>query len=396
MSAVVAAPGNASWHQPAGLAREWLAYSLLHLATGPLIAAHEAADSGCSPQAAIAGVIARSWEISQVENISQPLLARAFGASPPQVAALAPVAWPCAAFHALQAAQASASWAFPALQALPTAYFARLKSNLEVELAAQHSAALDQSFADLLAEFVGSFALAQQVSGPAALAWAGCVRDGLIFSLFHLLKSANAAGASSHLAADFYIETVADEGMVLVSERPAHAIADYLIASREQALEAVFHAFPALEQLQGRLAQAASKLQQALPPPLHAALALALPSEKFLAAHAATDFLKELLTAVAVALPVAAAGIHLLPRMLDPEGLAFAMLKETATNVLIELAGRSALPLGDFLSEKAWLAIEGMQQLTSMAPWMHGPGDAELAAPGNAALVGVAETCSLH
>lgn len=381
-----AKPEDQAWNRPAVLASQWLAYSLLHLATGPAILAHYQADAGmATPLAAMAGVVAETWEIEFVDNTSEPLLDAIFSASPAQAAAL--MALPYAVFHALQAAQAlvhnPVCKLFPVLNALPAAFFTRLKSNLELELAGQHSVALDQWFTSLAADVQGGF-FATPVA--AACAWAGVMQDYLSFSLFHLLKALNAALVGSHLTAHFYVETVADEGMVLASARPAQAIAQYLIETRELALAASWRAFPALDELQDMLAAAGTGLQQALPQPLQAALALALPSERFLSAHAAKDFAKELLTAVAVAIPVAAAGIHLLPRMIDAEGLAFAMLQQTATNVLIDLAGRSALPLGAFLSEKSWLAVEGAQQLASTL--LPAPQDA-------AALVGVAEAASL-
>ncbi len=392
-----------AWNRPAVLASQWLAYSLLHLATGPAIPAHDRADTGtATPLAAMAGVVAETWEIEFVDTTSEPLLDMVFSASPAPAAAL--VALPYAVFHALQAAQAlvhnPVCKLFPALDALPAAFFTRLKSNLELELAGQHSVALDQWFASLAADVQGGFFATQQTPVAAACAWAGIVHDYLSFSLFHLLKALNAAMLGSHLTAHFYIETVADEGMVLASARPAQAIAQYLIETRELALAALLRAFPILDELQDMLAAAGKGLQQALPQPLQAALALALPSERFLSAHAATDFAKELLTAVAVAIPVVAAGIHLLPRMIDAEGLAFAMLKQTATNVLIDLAGRSALPLGAFLSEKSWLAVEGAQQLAStLLPepdaWTRLHGDSALVPQDAAALVGVAEAASL-
>ena len=354
-----------SWNQPSRLASQWLAYSLLHLVTGPAISAHgQAAGESSTPLAALASVVAETWEMRLVDNTAQPLLTMVFDAAPAQVAALAAQG---AAFHGLQAAQAVASAlaspALPQLQALPGAYLSCLKSSLELGIAGHHSALLDQALSGLLPHASSSFPAAQQLPDTATQAWANGVQDGLIFALFHLLGT---CAASSHPATQSYLATVAHEGMMLAAGRHSHAIAQYLIETREQVLEAMFHHSTALQELHGALAAAGKSLQQALPGPLQAALALALPSERFLSTHGAADFLKELLTAVAVAIPVAAAGIHWLPRLIDSEGLAFAMLKSGAASVLIDLAGRSALPLGDYLSEKSWLAMEGAQQLASM------------------------------
>lgn len=357
-----------AWNRPSRLASQWLAYSLLHLVTGPAISAHEpaAGDPG-TPLAALASVVAETWEMRLVEHTAQPLLTMVFGAAPAQAAALAAQG---AAFHGLQAAQAAASTlvspALPQLQALPGAYLSCLKSSLEMGIAGHHLALLDQALSGLLPHAGSSVLAAQQLPDTATQAWASGVQDGLIFALFHLLGTCAGAAASSHPATQSYLATVAHEGMMLAAGRHSHAIAQFLIETREQVLEAMFHRSLALQELHATLAAAGKSLQEALPEPLQAALALALPSERFLSRHGAADFLKELLTAVAVAIPVAAAGIHWLPRLIDPEGLAFAMLKSGAASVLIDLAGRSALPLGDFLSEKSWLAMEGAQQLASM------------------------------
>jgi len=381
------------WNRPSRLASQWLAYSLLHLVTGPAISAHEqAASESNTPLAALASVVAETWEMRLVDNTTQPLLTMVFDAAPAQAAALAAQG---AAFHGLQAAQAVASAlaspALPQLHALPGAYLSCLKSSLEMGIAGHHSALLDQALSGLLPHVSSSFLVAQQLPDTAAQAWANGVQDGLIFALFHLLGT---CAASSHPATQSYLATVAHEGMMLAAGRHSHAIAQYLIETREQVLEAMFHHSPALQELHGTLAAAGKSLPQALPEPLRTALALALPSERFLSKHGAADFLKELLTAVAVAIPVAAAGIHWLPRLIDCEGLAFAMLKSGAASVLIDLAGRSALPLGDFMSEKSWLAMEGAQQLASMLlpdPGIQVPRDHDPLPQASATLVGVAD-----
>lgn len=356
----IAGPAGADarpWQLGGVVVGNWLAFSLLNFLTGPGISRYEALTEDQHTVAISMGhIISKTLEIRLVNKLSQPLLKIAIGASEDPEPSLAVLAWSCIFFQAVQAAPALAArhWE-PGLipvQALPKAYFARLKFNLEVDLAGEYSAALDQTLSLLMDKpldtFANGFSRVQDGPPAPAPAWSSQLKDGLIFSLFHLLKAATAPAAQADNPLHVYLEMVADEGMVLSSSRTASVIVDYLIECREQALEAALAAIPSLAEMQD-----ASVL----------ALEGSRPSQAFVPGHRAMDFIKELLTMVAIAAPATGAGIHLLPRILDGKGLAFSMLMETSTNVLILLIGRCAVSASDYLSEQTWSTLDAVQTL---------------------------------
>lgn len=364
------------WTLGHAMVGNWLGFSLLNLFTGPRISRYEALSQDQHTVAvSMAHGISKALEIRQVNTLSQPVLKMLLGASEGSQPSLAVLAWSCAFFELVRAAPAIAvsSWqpASIAARALPTAYFARLKSNLAVDLAGEYSGALDQTLCGLMDETL--------------TAWPGHLKDYLIFSLFHLLKAANAPAARADEPMHFYLQMVADEGMVLSSARPASAIVDYLLESREWALEVFFAAVPALGKT---------------PQPQALALDDTPPSRVFSARPDATDWIKELLTMVAIATPATAAGIHLLPRRMDGKGLASAMLMETSTNVLIQLVNRCAGTLSSFLNEQFWLAMDALQALQpaplpASEPQAYATADIDLLADGSGLLIGSPEAASL-
>lgn len=367
------------------IASNWLAYSLTNFVTGPIITTHTLqANTGHTVFNSVGNRFAKSFEIGISSKLSKPIYENIHN----QTKIDSTIKY-LAIFEALQSAEyigssIGASKLIPT-QLLPKSYLARLKSNIEFDAADQHADSINQSLFQLIDSYWDAPCVSMQGSAPLTetplthlrtpsnevssnhLTSASYIKDYIIFSLFYLLKTSTTSINHPLIPSLPYISLLADAGMVISSDKFAQSIADYLLEKREMALDSFFTANPYLEEIQKNSEILIKNIHASLPQTIQQSLHLASPSDNFYAQHSSTYFTKELLTSMAVAIPANAIGIHLLPKIFNPNGLAFSIIMETSTNVIIHLATRAGRPFSDFLSEKFLSAIEGLQYIISSA-----------------------------
>lgn len=380
---------NSTSSLPVFIASNWLTYSLANLVTGPILSTYAGySESDHTIANSLANRFAKTLEVKLTHKISQPISQSLLNDSTTTPIALesnnsiASLGQNFALFHSLQFAELSTKTRLfndiIPKQVFPKSYLLRVKTNLEFDVADQDAVALDNALSRMVnAGWNALYSIFQpsqeaptelpptetgtsQPDASQPLSLSSCIRDYVVFSVFYLLKIITTQ--SNHLQTPLhpYVELLSDEGMVISSDRMASVIVDYLIEKREMALDAIFIDNPFLEKTQNIAQIFINNLHESLPEGIQELLNLAAPSEDFYSKHCVADIFKDLLTSMAVAIPATGAGIHLLPRVFDSKGLAFAIVMETSTNVMIHLAGRAALPLSDFMSEKSLSAMKGL------------------------------------
>ncbi len=382
------------WIPPFPIAANWLAYSLTNAITGPIISTYTSrSENEHTISNSVGHRLAKTSEIKLSNKTSLPFfeILSPNTATSPDTKSL-PFTHYFAIFSLLQAAETiatSATGIIPA-QFWPKAYLARLKSDLEFNSADKDVYAITSALSELIdyswSALRSLFSTLQEVQDSATLlpveaqadlrplsaknssdntSLASYTKDYVIFSIFYLLKNYILTSAYPKTDLHLYSELISDEGMVISSDRLGLAIADYLIEKREIALEKLLSSDNFLKEINTHTETFIKTIHASLPQKIHEILYLASPSDALYKQHSATDFFKDLLTAIAIAIPATGMGIHLLPKILDSKGLVFSVIMETSTNVIIHLTSRAATPLSDFMSEKSLAVMQALHSMLS-------------------------------